>query len=38
MLALCLMLSSTHYASIMPGAKVYYYASIMPGTKECLLY
>ena len=37
MLALCLVLRSTHYASIMPGAKEYYYDSIMPGAMEYLL-
>ena len=36
MLALCLVLRGTHYASIMPVAKGYY-ASIMPEAKECLL-
>ena len=37
MLALCLMLRSTYYASIMPDAKDTYYASIMPDAKEYLL-
>ena len=37
MLALCLMLRSAYYASIMPDAKDTYYASIMPDAKEYLL-
>ena len=49
MLALCLVLRSTHYASIMPRLRITimlalclvvrstYYASIMPGAEECLL-
>ena len=37
MLALCLTLRSTYYASIMPDAKKYLFASIMPDAKEYLL-
>ena len=37
MLALCLMLRSSHHASIMPDAKEYPLASIMPDAKEYLL-
>ena len=37
MLALCLVLRSSYYASIMPDAKECLLSSIMPDAKECLL-
>ena len=37
MLALCLVLRSAYYTSIMPDAKENYYARIMPGAEKCLL-